>query len=84
MSAQEHGHGHGHSHDHSHEGGEDCDKCHPPKKPKRSSHLSGVSSVGVSFEVMCTCMSYIYTNNHLCVHVRIVYHGRSDVVELSG
>uniref|UniRef100_A0A7S0VMP5 CobW C-terminal domain-containing protein n=1 Tax=Hemiselmis tepida TaxID=464990 RepID=A0A7S0VMP5_9CRYP len=46
-----HGHSHGHSHDHDH-GDKDCDDTctHPQKKPKRSAHLSGVSSVGVSFE----------------------------------
>eukprot|EP00281_Chroomonas_sp_CCMP1168_P019083 CAMPEP_0206237766 /NCGR_PEP_ID=MMETSP0047_2-20121206/14442_1 /ASSEMBLY_ACC=CAM_ASM_000192 /TAXON_ID=195065 /ORGANISM="Chroomonas mesostigmatica_cf, Strain CCMP1168" /LENGTH=529 /DNA_ID=CAMNT_0053662227 /DNA_START=21 /DNA_END=1610 /DNA_ORIENTATION=- len=57
-------HGHGHSHEHSHEHGHshshdaDCkdESCtesghaHKHKKPKRSSHLSGVSSVGISFE----------------------------------
>mmetsp|Transcript_39343 Transcript_39343/g.77045 ORF Transcript_39343/g.77045 Transcript_39343/m.77045 type:complete len:531 (+) Transcript_39343:99-1691(+) len=50
-----HSHGHSHSHEHSHghsHGDKECDDActHPQKKPKRSAHLSGVSSVGVTFE----------------------------------
>jgi len=45
-----HGHSHGHSHEHGHAA--DCAECDAPvpKKPKRSAHLSGVSSCGIEID----------------------------------